>query len=673
MGLIRNILIFSSLSALSVFSYADKNLEYADIQPTVDKFLELHVDEHQMNSKLLQRSLGIYIDLFDSQKIYFLKEEVQKISNPPSDLLSKDLEEFKQEDYENYDKINQIIISSIKRSRDLREQIYENFSVILKQVTESSYVPAKYEGYASTKDELKERIQSYFTMFTYSQSLMSQTKLDDKKDKLVALFERRLRSVEDDFLADQGLENFPTKKDYLEHYATLYILKSFAKSLDSHTSYFSPQEAYNMKMQLEKGFQGIGVVLQEGLEGIVIRKLVQGGPAEQSKLIHSGDYIIAVDGENIENTSFDRVLDLIRGTGESGLKLTIRRYEDRELSSSKKDFDVKLQREMIIMDGSRVDSYDEPYGDGVIGVLTLHAFYEGQNGISSEKDLRNAIAKLKAKGPIKGLVLDLRNNSGGFLSQAVKVAGLFMSNGVVAISKYGDGATRYFRDLDGYSIYDGPLVILTSKASASAAEIVSQALQDYGRAVVVGDERTYGKGSIQQQTVTGSDSEIFYKVTVGRYYTASGKSTQIEGVRADIVVPSYYHNEEVGEEFLEYPLQRDSVSAVFNDPLSDINQDFREWFEKYYTPTLQKKTNFWKLSMPTLQENSRHRIETNQKFADLMAGKGPTIMPDSEDESEPVQSDIQVVEAVSILKDMSALYLASVPVAKNSEMGSKDK
>ena len=155
--------------------------------------------------------------------------------------------------------------------------------------------------------------------------------------------------------------------------------------------------------------------------------------------------------------------------------------------------------------------------------------------------------KLKSQGNLRGLILDLRSNSGGFLSQAVKVAGLFISDGVIVISKYSNGEEKFYRDVDGKTVYDGPLVVLTSKATASAAEIVAQALQDYGVALVVGDEHTYGKGTIQTQTVTDNRSTSYFKVTVGKYYTVSGHTPQKEGVKADIVVPGRWSKEKIGE------------------------------------------------------------------------------------------------------------------------------
>src|SRR5690606_836656 len=163
----------------------------------------------------------------------------------------------------------------------------------------------------------------------------------------------------------------------------------------------------------------------------------------------------------------------------------------------------------------------------IIGKITLNSFYQGDNGVNSENDVRDAIKKLDKMGNLRGLILDLRENSGGFLTQAVKVAGLFITNGVIVVSKYFNGEEHFYRDMDGKVSYTGPLVILTSKATASAAEIVAQALQDYGTALIVGDEHTYGKGTIQSQTVTENQGAAFFKVTVGKYYTVSGKTPQI--------------------------------------------------------------------------------------------------------------------------------------------------
>ena len=232
-------------------------------------------------------------------------------------------------------------------------------------------------------------------------------------------------------------------------------------------------------------------------------------------------------------------------------------------------------------------SYDPP-----IGVIRLDSFYDG-----SAADLRRAIAELREEGPLDGLFLDLRRNRGGLLEEAVATGGLFVSDGLIAVAKTGDGAILHFRDEDGQADFDGALVILVSRITASAAEVVAQALQDWGVALVVGDERTYGKGTIQLL-------EERMQVTVGCYYTPSGRSPQLNGVKSDITLPSRVP-EEVGEKNLRYPVTCAPI---------DIQE---------------KMSSRWILYIPTLRARSEGRPL-----------RGP---------------DPQLAEAINITKDMILL------------------
>ncbi len=306
----------------------------------------------------------------------------------------------------------------------------------------------------------------------------------------------------------------------------------------------------------------------------------------------------------------------------------------------------------MIIEEDRVHFSTVPFGSGIIGKIEIPSFYESRDGASCVNDLKESITKIRAQGSLLGLVIDMRENSGGFLSQAVKVASLFMSGGVVVVSKYAEDQMQYLRNIDGKIFYEGPLVLLTSKASASATEIVAQALQDYGIAVVVGDRRTYGKGTIQYQTVTGKSSASYFKVTVGKYYTVSGRSTQIEGVRADVEVPTSYASFNIGEKYLSYPLKNDQIQSVFDDPLEDVAPRSRSWMKKNYLPRIQKKLSFWTEVLPLLKANSKYRIQHDKdfsRFMDLLKG-GLKASTHSEDSLDGV--DVQMSESLQILKDM---------------------
>jgi carboxyl-terminal processing protease len=281
---------------------------------------------------------------------------------------------------------------------------------------------------------------------------------------------------------------------------------------------------------------------------------------------------------------------------------------------------------------------------------------------------------------------------GGYLSQAVQVADLFISSGIIVISEYADGKEQVYRHIDGKSIYKGPLIILTSKMTASAAEIVSQALQDYGVALVVGDKHTYGKGTIQSQTVTGNASTgnagtSLFKVTVGKYYTVSGKSPQLSGVQADIVAPSPLLGEPIGEEYLEYTESANPISPRYDDPLTDLNPQMKRWYLKYYSPHIQGRLTHWRDMLPTLQKNSQKRISNNKSYQAMIetaSNSPPDLSKDVFTSSmQQFAEDVQQIEALQILKDMILLDSQSrsldwtqklsqpFPMAKPVEQGVK--
>ncbi|SCA62727.1 Uncharacterized protein SCG7109_AD_00020 [Chlamydiales bacterium SCGC AG-110-M15] len=655
--------IISSLSLLllvlcfnlSAKEHFDDQRKFQEIPEVMEEFFDYHVDHRQMTPDILKRSLSIYFKQFDVSHEYLLDKEIRQFTDL-SDLMSRELgTHYHEGDFSIYEDMSLTIKKAIFRSREWRAEMQEDM--------EQLYVDARVfrdtlgdqeheDSWAMTSQELKQRQRESMLAFIADQiEQVPDNELDKKKRKIVDLFERRMQEKENRYLFvnDEGLGYTSEKR---EHYLVVRILKSLAKSLDSHSSYFSGQEAYDMRVQLEKGFQGIGVILQESVDGVVITRLIKGGPAEKSGLIKEKDVIVAVDGEKITGYSFQKVLDLIRGKGSSYVNLGLKRHE--EGSDAPSLIAVQLERGKVVLDEKRVDvDYDEVEG-GIVGKITLYSFYEGEDGLSSEKDIRKAIEDLKKLGDLKGIVLDLRDNMGGFLMQAVKVSGLFITSGVVVMAKYADGDVRYFRDIDGHAYFDGPVVVMTSKASASAAEIVAQSLQDFGTAVIAGDGQTYGKGSIQHQTVTNKDSENFFKVTVGRYYTVSGRSTQITGVESDIIVPTRYHEREIGERTLDYPLPNDSMTASYEDALMDLDWDSKRWYLKYYIPSLQKKGETWDKMLSVLRENSQERIAENQDYQTFLEiiSEGSTL--DSSSLADPDQ-DLQMAEAVHILTDMIEL------------------
>lgn len=614
------------------------------INSLMEEMLEYHVEHKAFSALLAKRSLKLFIDQFDVYKIYLLQSEIGRFSHLSESRLKEVVRDQQKGKYTVYEELSHLIQEAIYRARDvrtsLRQQLLSQDLASLEGKEEEFS-----ESFPQTQVELKEKIHKQLLSF-----LLSEKKLEgrrdlslEQKEKILDLWEKRLRRSEEPYL-----------KEGEKSLLSMHILKAFSKSLDAHSSFFSVEEAQDLKTTLEKQFEGIGVVLREGVRGVVIKSLVKNGPAERSGKIQEGDLLVAVDGESAGKLSYEEVLGRLKGGKGQKISLVFSRFqEDQEV-----EFSVELFREKIVMEEDRVRHQVIPCGQGVIGVVEIPSFYESGDGSSCEKDLKEAIRQLRWEGNLQGLILDMRENSGGFLSQAVKVSSLFVSSGVIVISKYAYGQMQYLRNTDGKIFYQGPLVILTSKASASATEIVAQALQDYGIAVVVGDERTYGKGSIQYQTVTEEGASSYFKVTVGKYYTVSGRSTQIEGVKADLIVPTSYAPFNIGEKYLLYPLKNDQVEDAFTDPLLDVAPHSRAWMQKNYLPNLQKKFSFWTEVMPILRANSQYRIQHNKDFLSflkivdgMISNNGGGEMP-SENFG---QADLQMTEAVHVVKDMKFL------------------
>jgi carboxyl-terminal processing protease len=623
------IILIGLLCSFTLCIEADSLLKRSDVRATMEELFSYHVEYKHLTPQLVKRSFKLYIDHFDPERVYLLQSEVRPFLELSEERLQAIIDKYDEDDLSIYQALNEVIVRAIKRVEQVRSK--------LKKGEEVGDLVEDYPSFATNQAELAQRTRGQFFKFLAREQGQREVN-PEQWQRLFALWEKRQQRLEGAYLS---------KREQGEHLLALHTLKALAKSLDPHTSYFSPQEAFELRMLLEKQFEGIGVVLKESIDGIIISDFIKGGPAAQSGRILVGDLLISIDRQSLEGSSYEEILDKMKGKKGERIILGLKRMEgDGKITV----LEVELTREKILIKEERVQSTLFPCSNGFIGVIQLPSFYESADESSCENDIREEIRELKKRGNLLGMVIDMRENGGGFLTQAIKVAGLFITSGVVAISKYAEGETKYLRDLDGRTYYTGPLVILTSKASASAAEIVAQALQDYGIALIVGDERTYGKGSIQYQTVTDKDAKFFFKVTVGKYYTVSGRSTQIEGVSGDILVPTPYSAFHIGERFLMYPLASDRISPAYVDPLIDINRQNRPWFQKNYLPYLHKRESYWRKMLPILSENSQARLKKSKNFSLFLKSlEQPGALSRGENWG---LEDLQMEEALHIVQDM---------------------
>jgi carboxyl-terminal processing protease len=408
-----------------------------------------------------------------------------------------------------------------------------------------------------------------------------------------------------------------------------YFLTTLALTYDPHSEYFSKSDMENFSINMRLSLVGIGAVLHSEDGYAKIMELVAGGPAERDGRLKVNDRISAVaqgDGPFVDcvGMKLDKVVELIRGKKGTTVRLQViaARSTDpsqRSVINIVRD-EIKLKEQAAKAD---LIEKDDPNGGPPVkvGWITLPSFYadmdhSGEAGAkSTTTDVSALLNRLKQEN-IGGLVMDLRENGGGSLDEAIKLTSLFINKGPVVQAKDASGMVHISRDRDSTGIqWDGPMIVLTNRLSASASEIFAAALQDYGRAIIVGDESTFGKGTVQTVLEIGkyvpflgsdpSDAGAL-KLTIQKFYRIAGGSTQLKGVRADIHVPSRYDRPDLGESDLKDPMPYDEVEPAVYDkwdhPLYvkelrarseariDANREFR-WITDDLTRTKQQLAN----------------------------------------------------------------------------------
>ncbi|MES2661372.1 MAG: carboxy terminal-processing peptidase [Verrucomicrobiota bacterium] len=378
----------------------------------------------------------------------------------------------------------------------------------------------------------------------------------------------------------------------LDEKAVLEIyLEALAQVYDPHSDYMGPEQMKSFEISMNLSLIGIGATLQSQDGYCKIMELVPGGPAARSGMLKNGDRIVGVaqkqgnEYTDLVDLPLSQAVDLIRGKKGTPVYLNIIPANAVDDSVRK---NVTIIREEIKLEDQQAKAriIDMPAGDSTqrIGVIDLPTFYAGEGNskagpTSATADVSRLITKLKEE-KVTGLILDLRHNGGGSLQEAISLTGLFIPSGPVVQTRGLDGDVEVGKDRDGKVAYDGPLVVLTSRFSASASEIVAGALQDYGRAIVVGDTSTFGKGTVQtivpldrimqNQGLIPSSNPGALKVTISKFYRPSGKSTQLEGVKADIVIPSLSDFPEIGESDLINPLPWDTIESAKFTPINRV-------------------------------------------------------------------------------------------------------
>lgn len=613
-----------------LFAAKQPELTPHDTRVKIEEILRAHATYHALNKELISRTLKNFFQELDPNYCYLLESEVVPWTEAPSETLATILQEVNQGNFITFSKMYQVMLKAIDRRRLIEARIERK---IIEDIDSEEF---KDITWARSEEELETRIQRIWAlqMKTAQRILTPEEQLQFR----MRLDKRRINREE--ALLSKG-----------DHSLYTYVLKAAASSLDSQTSYFTPSEANQLMMQVQQKLFGIGAQLRDDLNGLSIVRILESSPLSEHPEVALGDRIIAVNHEPVIGLDLADAVDMIRGPEGTSVTLTFLRHKENSVDEK---FEVTIKRGEIVLKESRFNADHEPFGNGTIGILALHSFYQDSQ-YSSGADLQQEIEKLKKEHDLKGIILDLRNNTGGLLPQAVSVAGLFMSKGVVVSIKDNTGFIQKLRNLESQVAWDGPLIILTNKLTASASEIVAQTLQEYGRAIVVGDKETFGKGTFQTFTLEAAnfgkvDTKGEYKVTRGRYYTVSGKTPQKVGVKADICVPGHLSTMEIGEQHAKYPLEPDEIDSSFDDDLSDIPLIHRYQIAKLYKPQLQPILTTYSDFLPQLIGNACMRLKDNidhQNFLKILSSKSGATSPT------PIGSnDLQLQEAINIMKDL---------------------
>src|SRR5690606_32729553 len=406
---------------------------------------------------------------------------------------------------------------------------------------------------------------------------------------------------------------------------TVYM-NAYSEVFDPHTSYFSPRNKEDFDVNFTGKVIGIGAIIQEKKGNLFLGPLTIGAPAWKSKQLSEGDKIIKVkslpnkEAVNVVGMLSDEAVRLIRGKEGTAVTLTVEK-KDKTIQ------EVTMIREEVAMEDTYARSIivDSPDGKkfGFINLPSFNAEFDKSDGRNASDDVKAEILKLKAQN-VQGIILDLRNNGGGSLTEVGDIMGLFMNAGPYVQVKDTQGKIQTLKNKNNNPLWTGPLVIMQNELSASASEILAGAMQDYGRAVVVGSPQSFGKGTVQtfidlNRFLSTNDDFGSVKLTIQKFYRVTGESTQKKGITSDIEMKDFYTFSEIGERYDDYALASDKIPAAQFTPVKMANV---ESLRKNSKKRMMNNTNYqlllesaqWKENM-----NKEESIPLNQtKFFELM-------------------------------------------------------
>lgn len=692
------ILLFFSLFLLLSHTNLKGENSTSDQDPEKDKVLisvlnymltRGHYVQKDLNDEFSKHVFTNFIDGLDPSKRYFTKDDIKEFSKYKYQIDNQ----LKESDIAFYNLVYNRFLSKIKNAKKYYGALLKKpFNYKKNEVIDLDY---KKMEYADSEKELVNYWRKQLKLQTIDR-IQEQENLDEEKFEKDPTYKKRSFSSIEKIAREKvmtSMENLYIRIDELEHkdwFST--FLNSVVSAFGPHTTYMAPNIKETFDQDMSGKLEGIGARLQKkGIYTHVV-ELVSGGPAWKQGELEEGDILLKVAQENedpidIVGMRLDDAIKFIKGPKDTKVTLSVKKKIDGTTK------DITIIRDIVQLDETFVKSSVVLKDGKKFGIIDLPKFYinfDDRNFRDSAKDMEKEIERLKDEN-VEGLLIDLRNNGGGSLDTAVKIAGLFVDKGPVVQVKYRNEDPVVREDIDKNTQWSGSLVVLVNELSASASEIFAAAMQDYNRAIILGGNQTYGKGTVQNiipinKFYPNYDKKLgFLKMTIQKFYRINGGSTQVEGVYSDIAMPTRFSYMSYGERDLEGALKWDkvpqanykpinsyinfsdvvttSIERINNDPKFQLIDEYAKWLKN------EQEDSTYSLNYKQYKKELKEREVFSKKFNSVFKYKSNLtfnspkyelpLFKDNKDLEEKrmawhknLSKDIYISEALNVLSQL---------------------
>ncbi len=660
------------------------------MKTVLNGFDKLHYQPREINDEFSEQVFNFYLDQIDGGRRFLTKGDVAQLE-PYRQQIDDQAQAGR---FEFFDRSVELLDAALDKTQGFYQELLSAPFDYDKE--ETIELDGEKRDFAKSDAALKDYWRKYLKYETVER-IVTKTKEEEKKGEEEA--KRSFDEIEKEAREDvrEFLDDWYSRMRKLKREDRLSVyLNTITHIFDPHSEYYKPIDKENFNIRFSGRLEGIGASLRTEGDYTKVVRIVVGGPAWKQKQLEENDVILKVKQDNedepvdITGMTIDDVVQLIRGDKGTDVTLTVKKIDGTIK-------DIMITRDVVILEEQFAKSLilDGEQGDR-IGYILLPSFYadfQNSNGRFCSEDVEKEIEKLKSHN-VDGIILDLRYNGGGSLRDVVKMTGLFIENGPIVQVKSREGDPEVLRDVDSRVQYDGPLVVMVNSYSASASEILAAALQDYGRAVIVGSPSTFGKGTVQRfvdldRTIRGFKEikplgEI--KLTTQKFYRVDGGSTQLRGVTPDIVLPDNFYYIKTGERDREYAMEWTEIDPVdYSQNVAEIgnvgelrsasesrierNETFQRILENAKRLEEQREETAYPVSLSGYRNMIDQREKEAEAFDDLMDEtviEGIKNLPEDlpkieQDESkkarnddwvEKVSKDVYIKETMSILHDM---------------------